>query len=216
MIYPKYLPILLVFLILAACQRQPTSTADLPRHLSKTYRISVAPFTQPINPSQLIAGQLPEDQGRIIQEDLLRLDMDLRDMLQSQKNRDYFFISNDAPRRGLQTAHSSGQPGALADWIQFGRRHNAQLLLVPMVLNWHEREGSQAGAEKSAHVRVEFFLLNIDTGQLVDRSAFEEKQVGLIDNLLNVGDFIKRKGKWVSARELAMEGMGKAIKELGL
>lgn len=203
-------------LALFACQRQPSGTADIPRQIPKTYKISVAPFTQPLNPGQLITGQLPEDQGKIAQDNLLALDMDLRDVLLRHANRDYSFISQNISDGDLRSAHSSGQPGALQSWIQYGHKHNAQLLLVPMVLNWHEREGSQAGVDKSAHVRVEFFLLNIDNGQLMGRSTFEEKQVGLIDNLLGMADFVKRKGQWITARQLAAEGMVKAVEDLGL
>lgn len=206
----------LLLLTLVACQRQPQGTADIPRQISQSYKISVAPFTQPQNPGQLITGQLPEDQGKIPQDELLDLDMDLRDALLAKANRDYYFIPENNPNGDPRQFRSSGQPGALEHWIQFGKRHNAQLLLVPMVLNWHEREGSQAGVDKSAHVRVEFFLLNIASGQMIDRSTFEEKQVGLADNLLGVADFVKRKGQWVSARDLAVEGMANAIKDLGL
>lgn len=202
--------------IICACARQPASTADVPRLLSQSYRVSVAPFTQPLNPGQLITGQIPEEQGQIPQDELLLLDMDLRDALQGDTNRRYFFIPRQNLHQELNYSHSTGQPDALARWIAYGKKHDAQLLLIPMVLNWHEREGSQAGVTSSAHVRVEFFLLNITTGTLLNRSTFEEKQVGLIDNLLSVADFVKRKGQWVSARQLAQEGMAKAVRELGL
>lgn len=199
-----------------ACSRQPTSTAEVPRLISQSYRVSVAPFTQPLNPGQLITGQIPEDQGQIPPDALLALDMDLRDVLQRDSSRTFNFIPAANLHRDLGYTHSTGQAGALERWIEYGRRHNAQLLLVPMVLNWHEREGSQAGVTRSAHARLEFFLLNIGSGSVVERSIYEEKQVGLVDNLLTVADFFKRKGQWVSARDLAREGMAKAVKELGL
>lgn len=213
----KLLPLLLCLsLILFACARRPSSTADVPRLLSQSYRVSVAPFTQPLNPGQLITGQLPDGQGEIPPDELLLLDMDLREALQADTRRTYYFIPRQNLYQELNYEHSTTQPDALARWLAFGKKYDAQLLLIPMVLNWHEREGSQAGVTSSAHVRVEFFLLNIATGDMLGRSTFEEKQVGLIDNLLGVADFVKRKGQWVSARQLADEGMEKAIRELGL
>lgn len=213
----KLLPLLLCLsLVLFACARRPSSTADVPRLLSQSYRVSVAPFTQPLNPGQLITGQLPDGQGAIPPDELLLLDMDLREALQANTGRTYFFIPRQNLYQELNYEHSTSQPDALARWLAFGKKHDAQLLLIPMVLNWHEREGSQAGVTSSAHVRVEFFLLNIATGDMLGRSTFEEKQVGLIDNLLGVADFFKRKGQWVTARQLAQEGMEKAIRELGL
>lgn len=209
------LPFICVFtLLLSSCTRQTASTADVPRLIPQSMRVAVAPFTQPLNPGQLITGQIPENQGLIPQDQLLALDLDLRQALSANTRRQYDFI---AQRAALPNpAHSTGQAGALPGWLAFGKQHDAQLLLVPMVLSWHEREGSQAGVSSSAHARVEFFLLSIPEQGLLNRSIYEEKQVGLIDNLLTVGDFVKRKGKWVSARDLAVEAMEQAIRDLGL
>ena len=46
--------------------------------------------------------------------------------------------------------------------------------------------------------------------------VFEEKQLGLSENLLNMGSFLKRKGQWVTAEDLSVESMRKAVKDLGL
>lgn len=205
-----------LFLCAAGCVRKPTSTADVPRSISQTYKISVAPFTQPLNSGQLIAGQIPETQGAIPLDALLALDMKLRDVLMTRTKRQYNFIPRRDLHRELDITHNTTQPGGLSRWIEYGRKHDAQLLLVPQVLDWHERQGSQAGVTESAHVRVEFYLLNIAGGEPANRSIFEEKQVGLVENLLTVGDFVKRKGQWVSAEQLAVDGMDKAVKELGL
>lgn len=203
-------------LFVAGCARQSKSSAEVPRLLPQSYRIAVAPFTQPLNPGQLITGQIPEDQGAIPPDALLALDLDLRDVLTKNTHRHYEFLSASDVQKEFDYKHSTGQPGALPHWLKFGASHNAQLLLVPMIIDWHDREGSKAGVVKSAHARVEFFLLSIPEKGVMNRSIFEEKQVGLVDNLLTVGDFIKRKGQWVSARDLAVEAMTQAVKDLGL
>lgn len=215
--WTKFLALALCALMLAAaCARKPQSTADVPRLISQSYKISVAPFTQPLSPGQMLAGQIPEDQGKAPQDALIALDADLRQTLMSKTRRQYTFLPTPHPHADLGVAHASGQPDALDRWVAYGRKYNAQFLLVPQVINWHEREGSQAGVEKSAHARVEFFLLNIRNGDIAARSTFEEKQVGLAENLLTVADFFKRKGQWVSAQQLAGDGIDKAVKELGL
>ena len=215
--HKNFLPILVLICLLAAgCQRGRASKADVPYLISPNYNVAVAPFTQPFTTGQLISGMLPEYQGRISEEELQSLDLDLREVLRSATRRQYNFIIGARLPESYYTARSSVQPGGLDDWLTYGKKHEAQLLLVPQVLDWHERQGSQAGVTDSAHVRVEFFLLNIPEGQIMGRSVFEEKQTGLADNLLSLGDFLKRKGQWVSARELTVDGMRKAIKELGL
>ena len=210
------LPALCLLMIACACSRRPSSTADVPRVISPSYVISVAPFTQPINASQLITGHIPDNQGRIADEQLPSLDRRFQTVLNAGGKRQYKFINAIDLPKDMTRFHSSEQPQALPLWVAYGKKQGAQLLLVPQVLDWHEREGSKAGVTQSAHVRVEFFLLRVDTDSIMGRSIFEEKQAGLTENLLNVGSFLKRKGQWVTAGELTEESMNKAIKDLGL
>ncbi len=201
---------------LAGCAQKRSSTADVPRLLSSSYKISVAPFTQPTNPSQLITGQIPEEQGRIAKDALESLDLQLREALMTKTKRQYVFIPRQNLPKDWTSAYSTGQPSALGRWVEYGKKHGAMYLLIPQVLDWHERQGSQAGVTSSAHVRVEFYLVNINDQNAINRSTFEEKQVGLVDNLLGVADFVRRKGQWVTAQDLAVDGMAKAVKDLGL
>ncbi len=210
------LPALCLLLIAAACSRRPTSTADVPRVISQSYTISVAPFTQPINASQLITGHIPENQGKIAGEQLPSLDREFQGVLNADSKRQFKFINTIDLPKDLTRFHSSEQPQALPLWIAYGKKQGAQLMLVPQVLDWHERQGSTAGVTEPAHVRVEFFLINIANGYVMSRSVFEEKQEGLASNLLNVGTFFKRHGTWVTAEELAVDGMHKAVKDMGL
>ena len=210
------LVILSLAVVLGACSKRPRSTADVPRNLSSAYTITVVPFTQPVNASQLIMGRIPENQGRIPDDMLTALDMRLRHVLTTQTSRQYKFISQRTLPKNATAFHSSEQPQALPLWVAYGKKQGAQLLLIPQVLDWHEREGSKAGVTQSAHVRVEFFLLRVDAGSIMERSVFDEQHVGLTENLLNVGSFLKRKGQWVTAEELTVDGISKAVKDLGL
>lgn len=214
--YKSLIVAILAILLVCGCARKPASTAEVPRVISSNWKVSVAPFTQPLDSGQLITGQIPEKQGRIPMDAMLALDRELREALITQTKRQYTFIPRRNLRKDLTLAHSAGQPSALPRWIAYGKSHGCQLLLIPQVLDWHEREGSEAGVTSSAHVRVEFYLVNVPEESIGGRSIFEEKQVGLTENLLSVGDFFKRKGQWVTAQALAVEGMRNAVRELGL
>ena len=102
--------ILSFVLVLGACSKRPRSTADVPRNLSGTYSITVAPFTQPVNASQLIMGRIPEDQGRIPEDMLTSLDMQLRRVLTTDTNRQYKFISQMCIRDSFRSARCGGWP----------------------------------------------------------------------------------------------------------
>ncbi|MBR4742179.1 MAG: hypothetical protein IK079_04700, partial [Desulfovibrio sp.] len=148
-------------------------------------------------------------------KDLLGLDTLFRQTLEIKTKRHFNFSKNHI-RPTNTSYHNASQPQALEDWVLYGKNNKADLLLVPFVLDWHERAGSKVGVTQSAHVHLQFFLIKVNTGQILQRSIYEEKQQALSENFLKINDFIRRKGSWVQATDLALEGMQKAIKDLGL
>ena len=130
-------------------------------------------------------------------------------LLKTTTHRSYVFI----PKAG--GADPRERNGALAHWAKIGKDMGVDLLIVPQILDWRERAGSSAGVTTSAAVNMDFYLIDVREpgGALVSRSHFKEKQVGLSDNLMNFDTFLKRGAKWLTAQELAMEGMQKMIKE---
>ena len=205
-----------LLLLAGGCNRKPASTADVPRSLSHQYKIAVAPFTQPRDTSQLIMGQIPQPQGLAARDVLMAQDRQLRDVLYTTTKRSYDFLPRTRPLPDLKRFHTSERPQALPLWVEYARKTSADILFIPQVLTWRDRQGSAAGVTEPAHVRLEFFLLNIKEGTIIGHSVYEVEQQGLTENLLNVGDFFKRQGKWVTAEELAREAMIKAVKDLKL
>lgn len=200
-------------LLLAACQKRPNQK---PHTTGPAYhqKIGVIGFTQPITNSQLIRGTLPDKQGRIAPDALISLDRMLHaDLANTQRM--YTFIPVDHQVNSTQY-HESGRPQGLAYWVDYASRFDVDLLLVPQIINWHQRQGSSAGVTEAAHVRVELYLINVKNSSIVKYTTFEEKQTGLVDNMLGVSDFLKRKGAWVTAEELTQEALRASIKELGL
>ena len=208
--------LLSLLVLTGGCNRKPASTADVPRSLSHQYKIAVAPFTQPRDISQLIMGQLPQPQALAARDVLIAQDRQLRDVLYTTTKRSYDFLPRTRPLPDLKRFHTSERPQALPLWVEYARKTSADILFIPQVLTWRDRQGSAAGVTEPAHVRLEFFLLNIKEGNIIGHSVYEVEQQGLTENLLTVGDFFKRQGKWVTAEELAREAMIKAVKDLNL
>jgi len=64
---------------------------------------------------------------------------------------------------------------------------------------------------------MDFYALRVDVEEpSISRFHFEETQESLSNNLLNVKKWFQRKGQWITAEQLAEEGMRQAITELGL
>ena len=207
---------LAVFLLtpLLACQKR-TPRELTPTIIPQEFRVGVAWFTQPSTTSELIAGQLPNHQGKITPGLLSDLDSTLARALSQESNRQYVTLSAPASMPKVRH-HESGAPQGLQTWLEIGKKADVDLLFVPQIISWQERDGGEAGVATSASIKVEFYLIDIARTRLLKRSVFEEQQIGLSDNLLTVDKFFKRKGRWVSATELTQEGISKAIKEFGL
>ena len=160
----------------------------------------------------VLAGFIPEDRVLASDQAVATFNEELMKLLKTTTHRSYVFI----PKAG--GADPRERNGALAHWAKIGKDMGVDLLIVPQILDWRERAGSSAGVTTSAAVNMDFYLIDVREpgGALVSRSHFKEKQVGLSDNLMNFDTFLKRGAKWLTAQELAMEGMQKMIKEFGL
>ena len=130
--------------VLVGCTRKPTSTADMPRLLSPAYSVSVLPFIQPRSNAELVMGQLPEPQGRIDGSHLAILDNRLQAVLRERKNsRRYEFVASGALPK-ISSGYSANQPQALPILASFAAKCGTDFLLVPQVIDWHERAQSTA------------------------------------------------------------------------
>jgi len=208
---------LLAVLLLAslgACQKR-TGKAHSPTIIPQAFRVGVAWFTQPTTTSELITGQLPIHQGKINPGLLPDLDSTLARTLSQESNRQFVALPAPASVPGMHL-HESGSPQALQTWLEIGKNADVDLLFVPQIMHWQERDGGEAGVARGAAIKAEFYLIDITRGRLFKRFVFEEEQIGLVDNLLTVNKFLKRRGRWVSATELTQEGMRAAIREFGL
>ncbi|MGZ3634670.1 MAG: hypothetical protein ACXWMO_02035, partial [Syntrophales bacterium] len=59
----------------------------------------------------------------------------------------------------------------------------------------------------------EIHLIRVSDGVIVWRGIFDKTQISLMENLLQIASFIKEGGKWVTAKELAAEGMDEVLKD---
>ena len=85
-----------------------------------------------------------------------------------------------------------------------------------MVIDWRERVGSEIGSTNPASVDFVLYLIDVRTGGLVKQFHFDETQQTLASNILDAKKFVDRNGRWLSAMELAQEGLQKGLAELGL
>jgi len=92
-----------------------------------------------------------------------------------------------------------------------GETHAVDAILVGYLFHFKERVGARYSVESPASVSFSLFLVRVADGRILWRGIFEETQQALSENILKLGIFIKRKARWITAREMAAEGLENLI-----
>jgi hypothetical protein len=96
----------------------------------------------------------------------------------------------------------------------FGRRLGAGYIMVGILENYIEREGRAAGVERPASVGFSLYVVHAATGSVVFEGTYSERQQSLTENVLQAPTFFKRGARWVTAEELAREGIEDILQEI--
>jgi len=94
-----------------------------------------------------------------------------------------------------------------------GAELEADGIILGYVYRFRERKGFSLSVEKPASVAFEIHLIRVSDGAIVWRGIFDKTQASLMENLLQIGSFLKEGGKWVTAKELSAEGMDEVLKD---
>lgn len=81
-----------------------------------------------------------------------------------------------------------------------------------LLYRFEEKIGGDFSVEKPASVGFHMHLLDKTTP--VRSYTFDEEQKPLLANLLGIGKFLKRKGRWIDATTLSEEGVKKGLEKL--
>ena len=90
----------------------------------------------------------------------------------------------------------------------------ADAVLTGRVLRYRERVGEEWGIKSPASVAFVIELWDVRRGDLIWSGRFDETQKPLSQNLFAIGEFTQRGGRWLTAEELALEGVRKAVNQL--
>ena len=219
-----YLGVALVGLsLMAGCVRKNAPTAKAPTGTDAATsavafldkKFAVLPFTIPATDADLLAGYLPA--ARVVPEVApVHLDAALEQDLAGSKQS---FVPAGMAANCAKSAPRGDESGRLATlryYQNVGKCAGVDYVVVPMVIDWRERVGSEIGSTNPASVDFVLYLIDVRTGGLIKQFHFDETQQSLSANILDARKFVSRNGRWLSAMELAQEGLQKGLAELGL
>ena len=87
----------------------------------------------------------------------------------------------------------------------------ADAVLAGKVYRFVERDGNGFSAKSPAAVAFELDLILVSDGRVVWSGHFDETQKSLFENLFQWNTFWQRKGMWITAEQLATEGLNRVF-----
>jgi hypothetical protein len=93
--------------------------------------------------------------------------------------------------------------------IDVGRILDADSVMIGTISEYTERSGSEWAIESPTTISFSVEVLSTKDGKKIWETTFTETQQPLFDNLFEIKKFVKRKGKWITADEMAKEGARK-------
>jgi hypothetical protein len=201
-------------LALAGCAKDSAQTAEAPAVPQKICkRVVVLPFVDfgtAYGSNKSVRGPLTRQvfvTDAVATHGELFMTKTLRRLLRAEPNVQW--VTAQAPEMAAPL-ESGSRPELIRLLQSLGRRHKADGVLIGYLYAFRERHGGALGAESPAYVAFEVVLVSVESGQLAWQPKFSETQEPLNQNLFELGKFIQRKGRWVTAREMATQ----ALKEM--
>lgn len=93
---------------------------------------------------------------------------------------------------------------------EWGKKNNRYLHVY--IYRFEERRGGNFAVEKPAGVGFHMHLFEDNTIKRI--FVFDEDQRPLLENIFNIGKFLRRGGKWITVDVLSQEGMEKGLDAL--
>lgn len=205
--------------LFSACQKTYVNVSEPPGGPLNIKKLLVLPFKDLSD----LAGEHPDARspasGRIfitgeVADDAADF---LTDLLVSwlQSNTPYELrISNYSQSAGPLLEASGGYVGLnRKNLISFGHEEAVDAILLGFVYRFRERVGKGFSAESPASVAFDVDLIRVADGRTVWSGSFDETQQSLGENLFQLGTFIARGARWVTAKDMATNGLNNILKK---
>jgi len=201
----------LIFLLLASCSigagnLQSRRTADLESR--RIRRIAVLPPNEEVvaQPRAIPGTSEPRNPDRDAPETLTRI---IYSVMAAMPN--WQIVSDNEVReisQGVSLAPDSERLRRIGEMVY------ADAVIVGHVRRYRERVGDEWGAKSPASVGFVLDLIDVRRGDIVWSASFDETQKSLSENIFALGDVTQRGFRWLTADQLAQEGVKKAVTQL--
>ncbi len=98
-----------------------------------------------------------------------------------------------------------------AQALFIGKALKAEAVMLWDLKQYRERSGSDYAVQNPASVAFEYRLVHTESGQTLCAGSFDETQQSATENLLSLKKIANRGFKWITAPDLAREGVTKKL-----
>jgi TolB-like protein len=97
---------------------------------------------------------------------------------------------------------------------RIGEMVYADAVITGRIQRYRERIGDEWGAKSPASVAFVLDLVDVRRGDVIWSARFDETQKSLSENIFALGEIGQRGVRWLSAEQLAQDGVKKAVSQL--
>jgi hypothetical protein len=97
--------------------------------------------------------------------------------------------------------------------LEIGRALNADAIFAGYIYRFRERVGGKYSVDLPASVAFDVHLIRVEDGRVLWSAHLDETQRPLSDDLFRLGLFLRRKAKWITAKEMAISGLEDMLKD---
>ncbi len=210
----RQLSLILILIFLSACFHKKNNIKQTEFIIKKPAKVIILPFVKVNNtiqrkikcnsPDKSVVCSYKSDEFKLIGRQLATKFY----FALINKRKDYEPVELDDVENAFQKNISQININDIVD------RFKIDYIIEGYVYKFIERKGSEYSVVEPATVHFVVVIRNAVTGEIVWQKDYYEKQKALSKNLLNVFNFFKRKGRWLTALELAEHGINKIVNEL--
>lgn len=96
---------------------------------------------------------------------------------------------------------------------KIGQALSADAVMAGYIYRWQEREGNEYSVNRPASVAFDIYLIRTIDKVIVWKARFDKTQQSLSENIFDLKFFLKGKGKWMTAYDLADLGLDTVFSE---
>jgi len=194
--------------LLSVCQSHSAAT-EVPSSAKRPEKLVVLPFKDmasiygegvsvrsPLSGKVFMTGKIVQGANEILEQHIISL----------LRARNDFILIPTSQAQGVLYGLLKNYENPLSDRniaVKTGLSLDVDAVILGYIYRFRQRVGKRYSAELPASVAFGIYLIDVETGRILWRGYFDETQRPLSEDLFELGTFLKRKGRWITAKEMA-------------